>query len=69
MTTTRNKIKKARELMFEVTKEQSKRCDTKIQNDKCKCGHMRKHHSVSYSINYSDGFCSKCGCKHFDMTN
>ena len=39
------------------------------QNDLCECGHERKHHGKSQSINYTDGKCTKCLCEHFIMDN
>ena len=39
----------------------------KIDNDLCKCGHIRKEHGKSFSINYSDGGCGvkKCKCINY----
>jgi len=37
-----------------------------MSKDYCRCGHERKHHAkIVYSPNYTQGRCSKCGCKHF----
>jgi hypothetical protein len=38
-----------------------------FSNDKCQCGHIRKKHGKSLSINYTEGKCLKCECKHFLM--
>ena len=59
------KIKEARRLMFEVTENQRKNGKLKTDNQFCKCGHKRNEHAVSHSINYTEGFCSKCDCEHF----
>lgn len=63
--TPEEKIKKARKLLQEATWEIRQNRKIELENDKCKCGHKRKDHSVSYSINYTEGICSKCDCLHF----
>jgi hypothetical protein len=37
----------------------------KLDNEFCKCGHKRKRHTVTYSINHTDGLCKDCDCKYF----
>lgn len=40
-------------------------------DDECVCGHKRRDHGPSRSINYTEGRClanmPKCDCKHFMM--
>lgn len=36
-------------------------------NDACICGHIRKEHLASGSINWTNGRCTKCTCKNFSM--
>jgi len=36
-----------------------------VKNDMCRCGHERKHHGKSSSINYTEGKCRKCWCQGF----
>ena len=59
------KIIVARKLLHEATCELRKDKKEEENNDLCKCGHKRKDHSVSYSINYTKGTCFKCNCKNF----
>lgn len=33
----------------------------------CKCGHTRGRHLPSVNINYTQGACKHCDCKHFLM--
>jgi hypothetical protein len=37
------------------------------QNDMCRCSHKRKCHGKSHSINFTEGRCDYCDCKHFIM--
>lgn len=59
------RIKEARRLLWEVTNEKRAKVKSQIEQDKCTCGHRRKHHSVPHSINYTGGFCGKCKCLNF----
>ena len=59
------RIKEARRLLWEVTNEQRQKVKDEISNQLCKCGHMRKFHSVSHSINYTNGTCKKCECLNY----
>jgi hypothetical protein len=63
--TEKGKIAEARRLMFEVTKDREKQKKIQTDNQLCECGHSRNNHAVSHSINYTEGFCSKCKCEHF----
>ncbi len=67
--TPEEKIKKARKLLQEATYELRQKKRLKDENEKCKCGHKRKHHSVSYSVNYTGGVCNKCDCMNFLENN
>lgn len=59
------RIKEARRLLWEVTDEQRKAEKFARSRDKCECGHQRKFHSVSHSINYTEGMCKRCECKNY----
>lgn len=37
--------------------------------DQCGCGHSRKYHGKSKSINYTEGKCRLCKCENFVITN
>ena len=36
-----------------------------VENDLCECGHERKYHGKSKSINYTEGKCNQCDCENF----
>jgi hypothetical protein len=59
------KIAKAKELMWEATREREVVRKILIDNQICQCGHRRNFHAISHSINYTEGFCSECKCEHF----
>ena len=63
------KIRFARKLLIEATIEIRKNQKLKDLNDLCTCGHTRKIHTVSHSINYTGGMCTKCKCQNFLETN
>lgn len=65
--TTDEKIKEAKRLMIEVSKERRQKIKDNSDNEICKCGHKFKTHTHTLSINYTAGFCSisKCNCEHF----
>lgn len=67
--TPEEKIKEAKRLLNEATVEIRKREKLERSRDRCVCGHARGKHCVSYSINYTEGFCMHkgCGCKWFNM--
>ena len=49
---------------YEYNKQKEEQKE-KINNDRCKCGHIRGSHGKSHSINYTEGVCKKCHCKNF----
>ena len=55
------KVRQARKLLEEAEREMRRG----RKEDMCICGHKRKHHGPSFSINYTDGICHKCNCLHF----
>lgn len=59
------RIRQARELLWEVTKEQLQSKKSDEDKSECQCGHIRSEHSVSHSINYTGGMCRKCKCLNF----
>jgi hypothetical protein len=64
------KLEKARKLLIEVNIEDRNNLEKEKEergNDMCKCGHERKYHSKSFSINWTQGFCEKCKCCNFSM--
>lgn len=62
------KIAKAKQLIIEATQElRAKRLAEKDAN-LCQCGHRHDQHSVTYSVNYTGGFCmvgNHCACRWF----
>lgn len=76
--TLEEKREKLRTLLFEVknlheeiSKEESElaRSEKEVRKyDLCYCGHERKQHGHSLSVNYTDGACIECKCQHFLMT-
>ena len=65
--TTEEKLAQAKKLMLEVTKERKQKIKDDTDNDLCQCGHPRKHHTHSLSINFTEGFCKRCKCENFLM--
>lgn len=69
------RIKQARDLMIAVTNDERKKRFANKQketdNHVCKCGHGRIEHTKSYSLNYTEGFCTigDCSCRHFNMAS
>lgn len=62
------KVMMARKLMFEAEKELKTKEFVTRGKDKCVCGHIRKSHGPSHSINYTGGFCHRCkNCHNFMM--
>ena len=59
------RIKEARRLLWEVTNEQRQKEKEEIAERLCNCGHKRKDHSVSHSINYTGGVCGNCECLNY----
>lgn len=60
-----HKVKEARRLLIEAEGELIAERKEGIGNDLCECGHLRKEHGPSYSINYTGGVCHKCKCLNF----
>lgn len=70
------KTETAKRLLVEATLElqrdrQQQRAIERHTSDahRCECGHRRNHHTVSTSINYTEGFCMTegCNCRWFIM--
>jgi hypothetical protein len=59
------KVKMARKLLFEAERELRAEDNERIANELCECGHKRKVHAPSHSINYTGGACHKCDCLNF----
>lgn len=61
-----HKTIEAKRLMNEAWDEVRKSEKIERGNDLCKCGHKRKDHNPSHSINYTDGSCRlKCECLNY----
>jgi len=54
------KIAKAKRLLIEATREIRATEKAARAADMCACGHRRDEHTVSCSINYTEGFCMVC---------
>lgn len=68
--TKEQKIEMAKKLLWEVAEEERMERNKelqKLEKDNCKCGHQRKRHGKSHSINYTEGMCQDCKCKGFCM--
>lgn len=65
------KLEKAKKLLFEVKQEElaerRKENDAK-QDHLCICGHIRRQHGKSHSINFTDGYCVDCKCNGFQYS-
>jgi hypothetical protein len=61
------KIAHARELLIAATKQARATEKAERAADMCKCGHRRDQHTVTCSVNYSDGFCMRCQCRWFNF--
>ena len=55
---------------LEVRRLQKEISDNEIDVQRCICGHIRKAHGPSRSINYTEGLClaHNCKCEHFILT-
>lgn len=66
-----DKLKKAKQLLFEVKQQElaelRKENDTK-HSHYCICGHVRRQHGASHSINFTDGPCMECDCMGFQYS-
>lgn len=56
------KIALAKTLLIEATRQIRQDRRRAIDADRCGCGHRRDRHTVSTSVNYTQGFCMKPGC-------
>lgn len=54
------KVARAKQLLMEATREARSARKAADAADLCACGHRRDEHTVSYSINYTEGFCMVC---------
>lgn len=54
------KIATAKRLLLEATREIRVKEHLSRAADRCACGHRRDEHTVSWSINYTEGFCMVC---------
>ena len=58
--TPERKLAVARRLILSATREIRRREQLARARDLCACGHRREQHTVSTSINYTEGFCMVC---------
>lgn len=58
--TPEEKVATAKQLLIEATREMRALEQAARAADRCRCGHRRDEHTVSYSINYTEGFCIVC---------
>lgn len=56
-----------RTLDTSIRKAEYRKRKQEFDNAVCKCGHKRKYHGKSMSVNYTGGTCDKCECFHFIM--
>lgn len=61
------KIAEAKRLLIEATQEMRRDAKRATDRNCCQCGHRRDRHTVSCSVNYTQGFCMTdgCSCKWF----
>lgn len=61
------KVKQAKKLLNEARIDLNEQIKNEYGEIKCKCGHKRKSHNPSHSINYTGGSCfeKKCKCLNF----
>ena len=57
------KVKQARKLLIKAAQGIRQELTKQIMKETCKCGHRRKVHCPSYSINYTGGGFKSKGCK------
>lgn len=67
LTTADAKIAAARELMIAATRQRRSEYQMARAADRCQCGHRRDRHTVTCSINYTQGFCmaKDCQCRWY----
>lgn len=69
--TNKEKIAKAKQLLFEVKQDElakMRKKNDKKQEHLCLCKHKRGVHGVSHSINFTDGGCMECDCMGFQYS-
>jgi hypothetical protein len=67
--TPEQKIATAKRLLIEATREVRAREKAERAADRCVCGHRRDRHTVTCSVNYTEGFCMarRCACRWFNF--
>lgn len=56
------KLARAKQLTIEATNETRAQRQAETAAHRCQCGHRRKEHALSTSINYTEGWCMAKGC-------
>jgi hypothetical protein len=64
-TTADEKIRQAKELLIAATRQRRKEYQLARARDVCQCGHSRQRHTVTASVNYTQGLCMVKGCACF----
>lgn len=59
------KVKEAKKLLREAECEIRTSLKKEQMNIICACGHERKFHGPTHSINYTGGICDKCECLNY----
>ena len=54
------KLLEAKRLQREATIERRREVQAERAADRCACGHRRDQHTLSTSINYTEGYCMAC---------
>lgn len=62
-------VKQQEELIDQLERGVRDREREVVRRHMCCCGHERRHHGKSFSVNYTDGACIKCGCHNFLFGN
>lgn len=65
------KVIAARELLIAATRQRRKEYQMARAADRCQCGHRRDRHTVTCSINYTQGLCmaKNCRCRWYLQTS
>lgn len=60
-------VREAHRLLAAATVEIRRREHARIHAQKCGCGHRRDEHTVSCSVNFTEGYClvASCLCRWF----
>lgn len=68
-TTPEQKIAQARQLLISATNQRRREYQAEIAAQRCTCGHRRDLHTVSASVNYTEGLCmaKRCKCRWFNL--